>query len=376
MRYKELISENNKLPIDNIIYILQSTDNDKIFSFIEKAVGESMQQEAVSRKDDRIAAIEQALQASDDPKLMNYIESVVKKIEISERVDKLWNTRGFSSGRMSKYKSSFFNVLLNSSSSLKSKIQLLYLLTKNTQGIEASSFSKSFRQSIYDIVPSVFRNNETFDAIKEHIFSGDTFRGKGIGQGEFGIALLGKNGNIVDAGGDVVVDGWGIEIKSGKGGSIKTGEPTSHRPADKLRDWIGKEFGVHLDRKNKLKWDRDSEFISAFNAADTKKKLNVLTKYFDEMYPSMSSSYKTTLIKSVIQYAGTKEVHVPFAKVMLDVYKEHDNWDSLLLIHDNGMAVNVADDSGIQYLRVVIQSNRDGDSQAVPDGFINIGIKK
>lgn len=363
--------ESNK--IDNILFVLANTENEKLLPFVEKTLQTSKTEDVNKSKENRLQAIYAALKNADDDRLIDFIESKLKQVEIGSRVDAAWSARGFDTGRMSKYRESFKDLMLRSSGSIKSKVQLLYDIRTNTRSISEKIFQTSFESSIDGIMPERIKNNPVFQSIKDIIFFNDSFRGKGIGPGEFALALFGEKGNIVDDKGDVVIGSVGIEIKDGAGGSIKTGSANSFRAADKLRDWMGKQVGVPLDRKNKLYWNKPSAFSDAFNELEPAKRLSLALEYVKQLYPEIDSSDQSNLAQGLAKHAGSPDVTKFFGEALLNSYKNQDKWDSILFITKSGLMVNLvnASDAIGKVDFGLAGVNRDGDTQALPDGYIN-----
>lgn len=116
------------------------TDNEQLIDYVENQLSDGSIEEDMSNKG-RINSIAKAL-ASTDASKIDRIEALLKEKELRARVDKLWEARGLNSNRMSRYKEAFFSTILTHNSSLKSKIQFLYMITKNTVGIDGDVFKK------------------------------------------------------------------------------------------------------------------------------------------------------------------------------------------------------------------------------------------
>ena len=386
MRLHEFANNNpgTKQKLADIKMMLDTTDNDDLLDFVEVTVDKAIEEpeettEAPESDQQRQQRVFEKLAQYGDPGLIDYIEGAMRESELSARVDRLYSTRGWDkSRRMLIYKAPFFQQVMTARTSLRSKIELLYMLTRNTVAIPSSVFNKNFKATLDDITPSKIVSNPTYQQIKNTIFFANTFRGKGIGPGEFALALLGKNGLIVDDRGDVDIEGFGIEIKHGAGGSIKTGSPTKFRAADKLRDFIGKQVGRQLDSKNKIKWDAENEFTQRYNALDTGKKQQITKQYIEGLYPEIAEDIRNTLIKNLMQDAGTMRVRDHFGKALLASYKQQDDFNTILFIKEDGTISNIADVNETEGLVdfALAGLNRDGDTQALPDGYINGKVAK
>ena len=377
MKLWELVKPVSNKQLDDIMLVLSVTDNDQLFGFVEDHIDpndetDDMTNEQVSNRESRLQAIQQALQETNDASLIDFIESRLKTQEIEQRIENIWNSRDFGGGRMIKYKDAFKDLIIQSPSSLKSKIQLLFYIARNNVAITRATFDESFVGTLDDLVPEKIKNNATYQAIKQTIYFNDAFRGKGIGPGEFALALFGKSGNIVDHQGDVFVDGIGIEIKAGEGGSIKTGSPNSFRRADELRSWIGKEVGIELDRKNKLKWEKQNDFTTTFMSMPLDKRESLASKYVKELYPQMHSDDQEYLATGIANLAGKEDVKLYFGKALLNSYKKQDQFDTILFVSKSGKVANISDVNDADIINFQLAGiNRDGDTQALPDGYIN-----
>jgi hypothetical protein len=276
---------------------------------------------------------------------------------------------------MKKYKELFKVLMVQSGGTLRSKIELLYYIAKNSNAIPGSLFKSTFSATIEEIVPDVIRKNSSFQNIKNSIFFDDSFRGKGIGPGEFALALLGEQGDIIDDAGDITVGGVGIELKDGGGGSIKTGSPSSFRRADELRSWIGQQVGVALDRNNKLYLDKPSEFSEAFMRLDQAKRYSISLEYIQGLYPNLEASEQQDIAHGMANNIGTSVVSTYFGKALLNSYKKQDKWDTILFIDKSGKMVNLASTDDANMINFKLAGiNRDGDTQALPDGYVNGSI--
>lgn len=357
--------------------VLSITNDEENFSFVEKYLNSLVTKENVVSKENRLKAIYSALQQQTDDSLVDLIEAKLKQKEINARVDKIWEKRNWDSGRMKKYKDLFKVLMIQSGGTLKSKIELLYYIAKNSNAIPGSLFKSTFSSTIDEIVPDRIRRNSAFQNIKNSIFFDDSFRGKGIGPGEFALSLLGEKGDIVDNGGDITIGGVGIELKDGGGGSIKTGSPSSFRRADDLRSWLGQQVGITLDRNNKLYLDKPSEFSEAFMRLDPTKRNSISLEYIQGLYPNLDATDQKDIAHGMANNIGNSVVATYFGKAILNSYKKQDKWDTILFIAKNGKMVNLAsvDDANMINFKLA-GINRDGDTQALPDGYINGSIFK
>lgn len=236
---------------------------------------------------------------------------------------------------------------------------------------------KGFVGNIDDILPQKLLDNSTFAGLKMDFFFNQAFRSKGIGPGEFALSLFGKDGKIVDHRGDVEIGGWGVEIKDGGGGSIKTGAPLKTRTADAAREWLGNQLGIEFSQKNKIRWDRPSELSEKLAALPQEQQQKLIDTYLEKLYPIMDVSKRQKLSSGILADYGSQEVMVHFGRALLSNYQEQDQWDSIAFIDKKGRIANIVDpesDAGLIDFNLA-GLNRDGDTQAVPDGYVNGKIK-
>jgi len=405
MKILEITDSSVDQAIDNIKTVLKTEPDNNLLNRVEKFIKGKVkdsndiqtdnekdnEEEITESHDSTIDNIAKMMKVglnngSIDIKEIYQVESILRRSSILKRIDNLWTARGWDgSRRLSIYKDIFAEDILNSRSPLLDKIRFLYMVTSNNVAIQPSVFEKTFKGNLDDIIPPKFLQNATFEDIKKKIFFSNSYRGKGIGPGEFALSLLGKKGIIVDHGGDVNIDGWGIEIKDGKGGSIKTGSSNQFRNSDKLRKWIGQQVGVSFprlkakdigakkDKQIKLDWKSKNEFTDAYNNLDNNKKQNITTKYIQELYPELEPENQKILISGLMKDAGTPDVVYHFGQSLLKSYQSQDDWDSILLININGNISNIVDFDNLKGIAsfVLAGINRDGDTQALPDGYIN-----
>lgn len=318
--------------------------------------------------------------AQNDIAVLNTVESVLHRDQIASAITQLWTERDFCNPRMLVYLAPFTELIVHSPTSVASKMQLIEMLTYNTPALEKSVFATSFRSTIDEIVPCEFVSNDTYKDIKQHIFFASAFRGKGIGPGEFAFALLGRNGNKVDVHGDIVIDGCGIELKDGKRGSIKPGEvANSFRSADKAAIMLADQLDIVLDATyhHKFTFSVDNEFVNALKSVSETERQRLLTEWANTLYVGLTESNRNQIVSGLLRDMGSKAANSHFGPPMLAAYKEKDGWDSIMFVHENGNVVNVVDPiDSAELLVFQPRLRRMGDTQALPDGYINALIPK
>ena len=79
-----------------------------------------------------------------------------------------------------------------------------------------------------------------------------------------------------------------------------------------------------------------------------------------------------------MQDAGTMRVRDHFGKALLASYKQQDDFNTILFIKEDGTISNIADVNETEGLVdfALAGLNRDGDTQALPDGYINGKVAK
>ena len=104
----------------------------------------------------------------------------------------------------------------------------------------------------------------------------------------------------------------------------------------------------------------------------------MISEYIKSLYPNLPEKAQQSLIQGIFKDAGTPVVRQHFGKALLSTYKEQDEWSSILFIKKDGTIANVVDPADAdQYLDFSLAGiNRDGDTQALPDGYVNGKIKQ
>lgn len=333
----------------------------------------------------RIESIKELLSATDDPVALDRVESLLREAALDSRVEKLFEARGFNKHkRMSIYKDSFADLIKLVPASVKSKLELLFYFTRNKPSIPASAFKGNYRANLNDIVPDKVKNNDAYKLMIQKMLFASAFKGKGIGPGEFGIAMLGESGMVEDANGDISVGGWGIELKDGKNGSLKPGNPSTPASADKAKANLLKKLGIEKtitpgrgDTFNKFALHYDNVFTQAMKELPLSQQQQLMNEWANELYVGLDSEVRKDLVINIVHDLGTPAAQQHYGPPIMSAYKEYDHWDSILFINEDLTIVNITDPAESKnYLQFTPKLARGGDKQALPDGYINAKIAK
>jgi hypothetical protein len=128
---------------------------------------------------------------------------------------------------------------------------------------------------------------------------------------------------------------------------------------------LAKVHGVHVKYIKSLK---EHEQINAY------------TSYYSELYPGKDvTKLSKTLLENI---ESLTDYNTILGKAVMKWYQETDNWSSIVIINPDTLdMVNVSEvnsvntDGGVQLTFRPVMS-RGKDTQAVPDGYVNVSIAK
>ncbi len=247
--------------------------------------------------------------------------------------------------------------------------EMLDILLDDTQLVGGEVFNTNFVKKFEEIYPSNLKNNKSWQHLMKSLIE---FKGKGLGVGELYLAL--------------VIDGWTFERKDGKGdGKVAGGirelknngaslKPLASKdaPPKKFQDHLNKTVFEGHRAGPITKFDNHKQWIKT--KPDPEK---VYLEYFTQLYPGKDV---TGMCKKLVESKDGREFNNIIGREVLKWYKEVDGWASLVVIDQKNMSIaNVADTSeeGLKTfynIKFDWKSERAGDSQAIPDGYVNITI--
>lgn len=246
---------------------------------------------------------------------------------------------------------------------------MLDILLDDSQLVGGEVFNTNFVLKFEEIYPGALKTNKAWQQLMKSLIE---FKGKGLGVGELYLAL--------------VIDGWTFERQDGKGdGKVAGGirelknNGASLKPLA-ARDAPPKKFQDHLN-KTVFEGHRAgpiTKFDDHLNWIKTKSDPEkIYIEYFSQLYPGKDV---TKMCKKLVKAKDGRDFNNIIGREVLKWYKAVDGWASLVVIDQKNMSIaNVADtsDQGLKTfynIKFDWKSERANDSQAIPDGYVNITI--
>tara|TARA_R100000008_G_C3567549_1_gene160042 strand:+ start:251 stop:1297 length:1047 start_codon:yes stop_codon:yes gene_type:complete len=286
----------------------------------------------------------------------------------------------------------FKTELLGSTTAVESKIELLSLLSSNEAKIGAEFFSFS-SGNFLTALDSRISSNETFLDIFPALSRYTSHAADGLGKMEMVLLLCGKNASKPDSKGegkkgDVIIDGLHVEVKCDGGmmhagnvdvakGYVKTlnkmvfdyATDNGHR----IPKGVDNSYFSLASRKNKGKWGFD-----VLKEMDTEEAIGLMTEYFSNLYTTFTEKEVSSLVDEVIPALGDdKKVASICAKYVMDGYKRHEKWDSIIVFDTKTSNFGIATDgkSLTSTWRCNLPSlSRGKSTYAVPDGSVIVNV--
>lgn len=245
--------------------------------------------------------------------------------------------------------------------------QFFDLLSDDSLLVPSTKMNTNFVCNLNDLIAPSLTANSTFSAILPTLIQN---KGKGIGVGELMLPLI-INGWSFATSGDGFCLGGKREIKE-DGASLK---PV---PSGVTEKGIIDKLNVKYFQGNKpglvRSHNKHSDYLSQFSADDIKQ---LYTNYFTELYPGNDV---TTLAEEVASdYSSVDHFNWTLGKHVLQWYKTIDQWHSIVVINPITLdMMNVFDIDSLDKSWVTFKSKmeRAKDTQAVPDGYVNISLAK
>jgi hypothetical protein len=293
------------------------------------------------------------------------------KKELIERVDNLLDNRGLTKDvhvSVSKFRTEMAKSIFWYFDTDEEKEEVLSILEDESKLIDSSVLEKNFKGSFIDyLVPIELRNNKIFiDILKDLIL----IKGKGIGAGELVLPLLIKGYRYSNKSDGTYGKGLKSELKNITKKSDASLKLLPTKTTNKgLVDKLNKEI-FNGERPGLIDKNFD-KFISQVN--NPKKQFG---EYFERLYPTIDT---TKLVENVVKsYKDRYEFNRIVGEFAIREYQKLDGWNNLTLINpDTLQVVNVSNTSDLSEFnfKYTPKFKRGGDSQAIPDGYVNINIK-
>lgn len=243
---------------------------------------------------------------------------------------------------------------------------MLDLLEDDDNLNSGDCFNVNFKGNLKDLVAPKLLNHKTFVALMNTLVNN---KAKGIGVGELILPLLIADWKYSNES-DGLFRGEKKELKM-NGASLKPSKAkdTAKGLIDSLNDtYFGgfKPGGLRSHKKH-------VNFIKKYSLQEQTQRY---TDYFSQLYPNNDTK---NLVKQLLK--NINDVHAwqtELGKHVMHYYRNLDKWTSLVIIDPETLdMVNVADIDSINtpnniQLKFTPKMSRGGDSQAVPDGYVNV----
>lgn len=277
----------------------------------------------------------------------------------------------------------FKNILEVAKVPLEEKINFIKLISNPSNLMSDKIFTSNSEGTVLQYISTKISSNEAFKATADQIWNYKIGGQGGMGPAELFFVMFAKDARKVSSkeGGDVAVGNWKVELK--REGSVSPGS-SSHRVVDSLNDTL-----INTARKENLidqimpedtgKVPATSlnggwlpEFFKVYaKVHGTAKSKAIFADYLNKLYGEGSSKY----VDKVFNDLGTPQAERSLAPMILQMYKEIHKWDSICFVSDGFRMVNlVTFDNLPDSLTTSIKLKRGGDTQAVADGYMNVGL--
>lgn len=284
---------------------------------------------------------------------------------IISRIENLLDNRGLESNlhiAVGKFRKFFIAFYLYHFNEYESEF-ILKVLEDDDELIKNDLLFENFRGSLFDyLLPNKLKDNIKF---KEFIKNLLDFTNKGIGIGEMVLPLV-----IHDYEFSAKYDGkfrggsYRVQIKQ-NGASLK---PITTGLTDKgLVDRLNKEFF----NGNPPGYTTFTKFKNHYN--NIRDAQDQYYNYFTKLYPNTDTQ---TLVQDLVKvYHHPESFNNVHGKWVLSRYKDIEGWNNLMMIdNDKHNVVNICDINDIESLNIRFSPKfyRGKDTQALPDGYVNI----
>jgi len=289
-------------------------------------------------------------------------------INLLNRVDKLLKNRGISGHRAATRFVSDFKAYLVYFDTLGygSAEHTVSLLENDNNLTDSSILNTNFRCTLDDLISPVLKSDKIFMNIFDIVIDNN---GKGVGAGELALPLIMSNYRFSNSNdGEFTIDNvvYKVEVKK-NGASLK---PVKTSLTDKgLVDVLNKKYfnGTVPGKKSAKLFE--AHLLSV-------KDPSVYRDYFRELYVGCETE---DLSKEVINgaYKDSVSFNTAIGRFALKEYKKVDNFNNIMYIDaDSRKVVNIADVNNIDDLNLKFSPvmRRGRDTQAIPDGYVNVSI--
>jgi hypothetical protein len=255
-------------------------------------------------------------------------------------------------------------------SKFKTGKEMLDLLEDDSNLNPGDCFNVNFSGNLKDLVAEKLMANTTFAGLLNVLVNN---KAKGVGVGELILPLLIAHWRYSNQS-DGLYRGEKKEIKN-DGASLK---PVKTGDTEKgLIDQLNVEYFNGL--KPGLKKVHDAH-VKHIKSLDKKQQLDCYANYYSRLYPGNDTKPMSQQLLENIE--DLDAYNTILGKNVMKWYRNIDGWTSIVIIDPDTLdIVNVADIEKINTEGDVQLSfrpvmSRGSDTQAVPDGYVNVGIVK
>lgn len=284
--------------------------------------------------------------------------------ELETRIDNLLENRGIAGHTAAdRFISDFKSYLCYYDSTTDGNAEYTLTLLENDANLVSNTVLYSnFRTTFDDLIPEILRQDIIFPLLFKKLIDN---KGKGVGVGELALPLIIAGYSFSNDSDGVLDNGAKVEIKK-NGASLK---PVKTGLTDKgLVDKLNSKYFAGTVPGMKLRKKFDAHLATVADAS-------VYADYFKELYVGCDT---TELAEEVADcYTDAIAFNTAIGKFALKNYKRVDGWNNIIYIDDEKMTlVNIADVTDIDGLglKFTPKFKRGGDTQAIADGYVNVGI--
>jgi hypothetical protein len=376
-----------------------------------------VQELLLERRDikDQIKAL---LDRVEDDRELELVKNALMKKYLKSKMDEFEKFSWYEGGA----KTLVDNLIYTSKADVTAKFAFVEAMLDGKAKFTGEVFTSPGYRSLYRLVPGRIRTNPVFREMLPHIMKYSEQAASGVGKGELFLLMFGANSQKpssrgAGAKGDVIIDGWSIEVKD-SGGEIHAGKEGGLQKASAVFDFnrgllkdAAKE-GFKTSWKNskgktikadpeQFRFYKAKGSTAATEGGDwfwryltndipgSKKKLNPSTAkkfvgdYMQKVYITMNRKDAVRIGNSVYSALGNQakfeETITKYLQVwVFNSYKAVEKFDSLVVLDmRKGMFANIIDGENIprQVTFKAPAISKGKSTYAVPAGAMGIKLK-
>jgi hypothetical protein len=263
-----------------------------------------------------------------------------------------------------KFIDTFISAAENSHYKHEDGYEMLDMLSNKDYLID--NFSINVKDNLLNYIHADLLANKTFMDILKPLAQ---HNGKGVGKGEYLLGIILKEYKILDGDGDGNWGGKKNEVKS-----ATTSTSSSLKPIKTRVDVI--------DKLNKKIFNNLEPFSEAHvdNFKDHENLKDLYSTYFKSLYKQWKDTPEMNkLVKDLVEnIKNVKLCETILGNQVMKWYKEIEGFETIFIINNENYDFVIIEDFENIPNNILIfkpKMRRGGDSQAVPDGYVNIRFK-